>query len=101
MCLQYSVCDPVGDIPSRRLRWPYNFHDLSFADPKVPGDCVLALNFWQLLGFGAISFQEFIFFGVGEDHVLRHQLVLRDVHEKLILNEHLEIEWVEALERLC
>ena len=95
-----SVCDSVRDIPSCGLRWSYNFHDLPLADSKVPGDCVLALDFGQLLSFGPISFQEFVFLGVGEDHVLRHELVLRDVHEKLILNEHLEIEWVEVLQRL-
>ena len=38
-----------------------------------------------------LSLEKLSFFAVREDHMLGHELVVRDVHEQLLLQEHLEV----------
>ena len=87
----HSVSDSVGHIPARSLRRPHNLHDLTFTHAEIPSDGVLTLDFWQLLSLGSVALEELVFLGVGQEHVSRDELMLRNVHKKLVLDEKLEV----------
>ena len=89
-----SVGDPVCDVATSGLRRAYNLHDLTFTHAKVPRHRILALNLRQLLRLGSVALQELLLLGFGEEHVLGHEFVLRDVDEQLVLNEELEVVWL-------
>ena len=47
-----------------------------------------------------LSLEELGFIGVGQDHVLGDELVVRDVHQKLLLHEHFKVVGGVRLQRL-
>ena len=47
-----------------------------------------------------LSLEKLCLLGVRQNHVLWDELVVRDVHQQLLLHEHFEVERLEALQRL-
>ena len=91
MILAYSVCDSVGDVAASCLRRSNDLHDLALSYPKVACDLILTLDLGQLTFLGTVALQQFSLLVVRQNLVLRHEFVVRDVDQQLLLHEHLKV----------
>lgn len=88
--LRWLLDQAVGDIAAGGLTGSDDLHDLSSLDPKVACYWVPGLDPGQLALTKLVSGQQLRHLLLGHDHMLRDQLVLRDVDEQLLLQELLQ-----------
>jgi len=89
--------DPIGNVSSSRLGGSYNLDDIAPFHSVVSSDGIVGLDPRQLRVLESISLEQFALLVRRQDLMLRHQLVLRDVHEQFGLLEVLDPKRVTHL----
>mmetsp|Transcript_6842 Transcript_6842/g.16695 ORF Transcript_6842/g.16695 Transcript_6842/m.16695 type:complete len:283 (+) Transcript_6842:109-957(+) len=84
--------EPVGDVPPGCLRRPDDSDDLAPLQAVVSCDGVVQLDSGQLGLLDPVALEQRLLLLLGQDLVLRHQHVLGDVDQQLLLLELLDHE---------
>ena len=91
----------VGDVTAGRLRGSNDFDDLASLEAVIPGHRVTGLDPHELVLLQPVPVQQLTLLLRHQDDVLRHQLVLRDVDQKLGLQKLLQdVLWRHVHQRL-
>lgn len=82
--------DPsVARVPARSLRPPDNLHHISPFQPQIPRNRIAELYPRQLRLLQSVSIQQHLLLLIAEQHMSRHELVLRDIDQQVLLSEML------------
>lgn len=82
---------PVTGISTRRLTNSDNLDNLSPLEPQIPRHRILLQDTRQLRLLQAVPLQQRSLLLPGEQHVPRHQLVVRNVDQQVVLEEALNL----------
>lgn len=85
---------PIARIPPRRLTLPNNLNHLPPSQTQIPRNRIPRLNPRQLTFLQPIPLQQLLLLIHTQQHMLRHQLMMRNIHQQILLLEGLDHDGV-------
>ena len=87
-----SEAETVGRVSTGGLATTDDFDDLATSQAKVFGHRIAVLNPWELPLLDAVLLEQRLLLDAAQQDVLRHQLVMRNIHRQVLLLESFDAD---------